>query len=477
MDNMEISMENFTTPSPNMSGENLSESERMLNEEYHHNMLEIVHFQYYAWGITGNIISGFGIAGNLMSIVVLANRRMRSSTSVYLIAQSVFDIIVLISLILFMALPSINQATHALETYSAFYPYLHPFAYPMALTAQTCSIYTTVGFTIERYIAVCYPLKAARWCTPQKAQRAVLLIVLASVLYNIPRMLEYKTVLYTNTDTNVTVARYVVTEMGANKVFRHVYFIYMHISVMLLIPFAILTFMNTMLIRAVRRSHHTKGKVNQKQHKENNLTVMLIAVVIVFLICQLPSIPDNIFMATLSADILSTPPFIKLTCIASLLVIANSAANFYLYCVFGKKFRKVFCHLFCGYCCRWCRGPGVGGMGAGKSFLEHETSLLRGSSIVHAQDGNGKSAGHKNGAGSNNTSIRHHHQQQAAPLYRYSNKAKTPIALKISCSGNSLSHHAGVVDEGKKSLLTKTKNSQQGGKYTSIADANNETNL
>ena len=49
--------------------------------------------------------------------------------------------------------------------------------------------------------------------------------------------------------------------MGINKTFRHIYFIYMHMTVMMVVPFSLLTFMNTMLIRAVRRSQHTKGKV------------------------------------------------------------------------------------------------------------------------------------------------------------------------------------------------------------------------
>ena len=38
---------------------------------------------------------------------------------------------------------------------------------------------------------------------------------------------------------------------------------------------------------------------------------MLIAVVIVFLLCQVPSIVDNVFLATLSQQILNTAPYVK----------------------------------------------------------------------------------------------------------------------------------------------------------------------
>ncbi len=86
-----------------------------------------------------------GLIGNTLSIIVLSNRRMQSSTSCYLIALAVFDSIVLISLFLFMALPTVYLYTGELESYFRAYPYMHPYAYPTALIAQTCSIYITVS--------------------------------------------------------------------------------------------------------------------------------------------------------------------------------------------------------------------------------------------------------------------------------------------------------------------------------------------
>ena len=327
-------------------------------------LLDIFWFQYVAWGITGNIISVFGLIGNILSIIVLANRRMKSSTSCYLIALAIFDSIVLISLVLFLALPTVYNATGRLASYADAYPYMQPYAYPTALTAQTCSIYTTVAFTTERYIAVCMPLRAAKMCTISRSRKAIGIIILCSIIYNIPRMLEWK-LAYTHDDIyNVTEVNYVQTELGANSTYHHVYFIYMHIIVMLLIPCVMLAVMNTLLIRAVKQSEHATGKVTNKTRRENSLTIMLISVIIVFLICQVPSIVDNILMATLSKDVLDSLPLVKLTCISSLMVITNSASNFYLYCVFGRKFRRVFYRIFCFW------------SGRGSGIMESETSLL-----------------------------------------------------------------------------------------------------
>ena len=326
---------------------------------------EVLNFQFYAWAVVGTIVAIFGILGNVLSIIVLSNKRMMSSTSCYLIALAIFDTIVLISLVLFFSLPTIRK----LESYLRIYPYFHPFAYPIALISQTCSIYTTVGFTVERYIAVCHPLKAAKMCTISRARKAVLFILLASVIYNIPRMLEHRLVHEWDPINNVTTVHTRTTALGENTTFRHVYFLYMHMCVMLIVPFAVLAVLNLMLIRAVKQSEKTQGRITNRTRRENNLTVMLISVVVVFLLCQVPSIIDNVFTATLSVELHNTPPFIKLYCIGTLMVILNSAINFYLYCVFGQKFRRVFCRIFCVYYLK-----------ATSTLLEQDTLLLHSTS-------------------------------------------------------------------------------------------------
>lgn len=247
---------------------------------------------------------------------------------------------------------------------------MHPYAYPTALIAQTCSIYTTVAFTVERWIAVCRPLRAAKMCTISRARKTIFGIVVLSVVYNIPRMLEYKTAYVVDHVTNTTNAIYTPTSLGENQTFRHIYFIYLQLFVMLLIPFTILAVLNILLIRAVKQSERATGKVSTKAKRENSLTVMLISVVVVFLICQVPSIVDNIFNATLSMDVLLEAPFVKLTTISNLMVIINSACNFYLYCVFGRKFRRVFCRIFCT-----CY------LQATKSLLLNDSSMAHGPTV------------------------------------------------------------------------------------------------
>ncbi len=62
-----------------------------------------------------------------------------------------------------------------------------PFVYPIALIAQTGSAYLTMAVTVERYLAVCWPLRARSICTIGRAKMAVAVVLSFAIIYNVPR--------------------------------------------------------------------------------------------------------------------------------------------------------------------------------------------------------------------------------------------------------------------------------------------------
>ena len=57
-------------------------------------------------------------------------------------------------------LPAMHRYSGLMEWYyTKLYPYIIPWVYAIGLTAQTGSIYCTLGVTVERYIVVCWPLR------------------------------------------------------------------------------------------------------------------------------------------------------------------------------------------------------------------------------------------------------------------------------------------------------------------------------
>ena len=102
------------------------------------------------------------------------------------------DSILLVTSILLFVIPSFYTFTENDDSYYIRYihPVITPYTFVLATTAQTSSVYLTVTVTVERYIAVCHPLRARSWCTCKRGRLAVIVIALLSLCYNLPRFLE-----------------------------------------------------------------------------------------------------------------------------------------------------------------------------------------------------------------------------------------------------------------------------------------------
>ena len=82
--------------------------------------------------------------------------------------------------------------------------------------------------------------------------------------------------------------------------YRYVYKIAMHLITMFLIPCTVLIALNILLIREVHMSTKLRLRYRNKRsdetllaRSENNLTLLIIIIVSVFLFCQMPSLIDT----------------------------------------------------------------------------------------------------------------------------------------------------------------------------------------
>ena len=302
---------------------------------------------YWINGVITNIIVILGLTGNVLTIIILSQRAMRSSTNYYLSALAVWDSIVLICTELLIGLPEIPS----LETYKTHaLAYVISYIYPIALIAQTATIWLTVSFTVERYIAVCHPLKAASMCTIFRAKIVIIGVSVGSALYNCPRWFDYWPVATINEYTNKSIVRVNRTQFSQNPIYLQVYFSWLYVPIMCIVPLLVLSILNMFLILAVRRSQRQRKDMNVKQSRENNVTIMLVSVVIVFIICQVPALVYNLAYAIDNDYIEDSFGYEVLSSIRNFLVTLNSAINFLLYCALGQKFRRIFLHTFFRRC-------------------------------------------------------------------------------------------------------------------------------
>lgn len=126
-----------------------------------------------------------GLVGNLCTcFVIVKNKYMHTTVNFYLFSLAVSDLVLLI-----VGLPT------ELWAFWQKYPYVfgETFCILRALISEACSyasVLTITAFTVERYIAICHPLKAHTMSQLSRAVKAILLIWVIATLSSIPISLQ-----------------------------------------------------------------------------------------------------------------------------------------------------------------------------------------------------------------------------------------------------------------------------------------------
>ncbi|XP_050734293.1 FMRFamide receptor-like [Eriocheir sinensis] len=296
--------------------------------------------RFVVYGVLLTSVGLLGLAGNFISITILSRPKMQSSINCCLIGLTSFDMIVTTTSILMFGLPEICEYTQTMVWYTqGIYQLITPIIFPLALIAQTGSVYLTVTVTIERYIAVCRPLRARLLCTYGRAKVYVMCVAIFSIVYNLPRFWEVSTKeCIISKDESMRIV--IPTVLRRNPFYIEIYIMWLYLLVMYLVPFLCLMIFNFFIYREVRAANHERQQLSRLQRKEIGLAVMLLVVVSVFFVCNVLAFIINIL--ELMAIVVE-----ELTMTSNLLVTINSSVNFIIYCIFGQKFRKLLLQMFC----------------------------------------------------------------------------------------------------------------------------------
>ncbi|XP_060520582.1 FMRFamide receptor isoform X2 [Cylas formicarius] len=129
-----------------------------------------------------------GVAGNTVTVMVMTRRRMRSSTNIYLSALAIADIIYLFFVLVlsFKHYSNINDRKY--ELYWRFFGLSHW----LCDAASSTSVWLTVSFTIERYVAVCHPMKGKHLCTENRAKTVTVVVFMFCILTTASTTFEYQ---------------------------------------------------------------------------------------------------------------------------------------------------------------------------------------------------------------------------------------------------------------------------------------------
>lgn len=302
-------------------------------------------FQYQVISvIIGIVIFLVGMLGNILVIVVVCRTKcMHTPTNCYLLSLSVADCLVLLS----ATLPSIPE------------PFFHTGEWPWGritcsvliflqyLGVQASSLSITM-FTIERYIAICHPMRAQRMCTVQRAKRIIIAIWIFTTLYCAPWLGLTAVVENEKTGIPQCVHRlerekylaYYLTDLIA------FYVVPLLVSGILYALIARILFINTMPRSKSEEQHCTKDKFRVKTSTSNSRKQVVRMLIVIFGVFAILWMPYRVMVVYNSfASIKYHDPWFLLFC--RIMVYINSAINPILYNAMSVKFRRAFQNILC----------------------------------------------------------------------------------------------------------------------------------
>ena len=305
-----------------------------------------------------------GLVGNTLAAMIWLQREMRvnNSSAVYLATLSITDLI-------FLLFHTVQELKYAWEVNTLDYPVVCEGYFMLYLVVQYLSPLLVLGFTVERWIAICHPFQKEEYCTTSRATKVVTGFIMASLLLCVIQAYFWTY----DVRTNACNMRIEVSSGYASL--WSVWTWCTESLIFLLVPVVILLF-NILVIREVRRIAKSgqkflptapvreDGTNGQKGHSAGGAgratTVMLLSVSFYVIFTTLPA---TIVYAlnfeqgslcftdeALQADPTWTRYLIYLTTrkVVEEICLSHYACNFFLYLITGEQFRKCLIKLV------WC---------------------------------------------------------------------------------------------------------------------------
>jgi len=280
------------------------------------------------------IVGTFGIAGNIVSILVLSKKEFQETFHRLLICLALVDIVFIVCAIITCVI-----RTHSLlegEHWRIWEP-IFLFSIPMGGCALVTSMYLTVSISVERYFGICFPLHS-RVRGGRRLVLYLLPVLLFSLAFNLPKFLEI------SPDLGID------WEFSHNVLYNKIYKQYIELLVTVALPWLILVYLNFRIYLAVTDKSLSGWSETQRQRREKSLAVILISIVLVFLSCHslklyLAFYKIHILNKTVHCNSLGLSPshpswLLTTNTVNHLMLVSNSSANFIIYCFMGKRFRK-----------------------------------------------------------------------------------------------------------------------------------------
>ena len=208
--------------------------------------------------------------------------------------------------------------------------------------ARDCSSYFVLAFTVDRFVAVWFPLKRSTIMTKKSVRLIMVGIVLLGltmemyvpILYRYGHLHGVKGCQSGDMNLNAELLTYLRNTLG---------FIVPGVAVAILNALIIVRMRKYELQRAAMMSGHGEDS-NSSYNRNTSLTTMLVTASTFSFLC---ATPKTIYFIYLSYTNWAGWEYLTYAYVVDMILVANYTCNFFFYCVSGSQFRRDLVKALC----------------------------------------------------------------------------------------------------------------------------------
>ncbi|KAM4665090.1 LOW QUALITY PROTEIN: galanin receptor type 2 [Discoglossus pictus] len=269
-----------------------------------------------------------GTVGNsLVMAVLLRNGKMNNTTNLFILNLGVADLCFIIFCVPFQA------TIYTLDSW-VFGPFMCRAVHFFIYLTMYASIFTLTTVSLDRYLAIRYPLRSRELRTPRNALMAITLIWSLSLVFSGPYLSYYQE----RQLENLTVCHPVWQDEN-RKIMDLCTFVFSYV-----IPVLILSLTYARTIRYLWTSVDPIEYMSESKRAKRRVTRMIIIVAVLFCLCWLP---HHLVILCFWSGFFQLNNFTyALRILSHLVSYANSCVNPVVYALVSKHFRKGFRKIF-----------------------------------------------------------------------------------------------------------------------------------
>ena len=310
-------------------------------------------------GILHSVLYILCLVGNTLSFYAwnkIGHKKGYNSSVILMLCLIIANVVFEAPRLVVLILSTIAWETGYLQTYlNNYYPYCSKYLYPVMSIGNFATVWLTTLITVHRYAILGHPFSTiTRHLVSVKStlvQTAV--IALIATAYNVPRFFEVN-IVAENSSGEIKYEE-VLTNLYLSQPYQ-VY--YMTVSYLILAncgPLLLCTLLTIKILHILAKAQNTRKTMTSQTNDRNReamITTTLLAVVIIFIICQTPTMAYRIVLAIIvDVDYSCGKPMYYVPEICSLFLSVNASVNVFVYVRCNQEFQNTL-KAMCCCCCK-----------------------------------------------------------------------------------------------------------------------------